>query len=324
MKLSSNLQMMDASSSKARDGRKSRENLLPFSVPHPADKSKAVEWDSSAFCCDGRRVRVLAYQVAPSGWTDQLTQLHEQTGGSNHFIDLASRKYACAEVERCIGHAPSTVLEIGCSSGFLLRDLLARLPEHRVFGADYTHETLEHLGRELPDVPLLQFDLTQCPLPDAFVDVAVLLNVLEHIDDHEAALAHLFRIIRPGGAVVIEVPAGPSLYDVYDRVLMHRRRYAMSQLIKLLVRYGFAIERRSHLGFILYPAFYITKRLNQFRYPAGVAIDEQQLVADMIKATRNTSWIMNLVMTVEQMLRPAMYFPFGIRCLVTGRKRRAS
>ena len=222
---------------------------MQFSVPDPADKSKTVEWDNGAFCCDGGRIRVLAYQVAPSGWTDQLTRLHERTGGSNHFIDLASRNYACSEVERCITHSASTVLEIGCSSGFLLRDLLARLPEHRVFGADYTHETLEHLGKQLPNVPLLQFDLTQCPLPDAFVDVAVLLNVLEHIDDHEAAVAHLFRIIKPGGAVVIEVPAAPSLYDVYDRVLMHRRRYAMSQLVKLLERCGFTTERRSHLGF---------------------------------------------------------------------------
>jgi SAM-dependent methyltransferase len=312
---------MSASTSNTRDEQNLHENLLPFSVPHPADSSKVVDWDNGAFYLDGRRVRVLAYQVAPSGWTDQLTQLHEQTGGSDHFIDLASRNYACSEVERCITRLASTVLEIGCSSGFLLRDLLTRLPAHRVFGADYTYDTLEHLGKRLPNVPLLQFDLTQCPLPDAFVDVAVLLNVLEHIDDHEAAVAHLFRIIKPGGAVVIEVPAGPSLYDVYDRVLMHRRRYAMSQLVKLLDRCGFAIERRSHLGFILYPAFYLTKRLYQFRYPTGAAVDEQQLVADMIKATRNTSRAMNLVMVVENILRPALYFPFGIRCLVTGRKR---
>jgi SAM-dependent methyltransferase len=305
---------------KPRDEQKSHENPLPFSVPHPADKSKAAEWDNGAFYCDGRRVRVLAYQVAPSGWTDQLTRLHEQTGGSNHFIDLASRNYACAEVERCITHSPSTVLEIGCSSGFLLRDLLARLPEHRVFGADYTHETLEHLGKQLPNVPLLQFDLTQCPLPDAFVDVAVLLNVLEHIDHHEAAAAHLFRIIRPGGAIVIEVPAGPSLYDVYDRVLMHQRRYAIAELTELLARHGFTVERRSHLGFFLYPPFYLTKRLNQFLYPAGATVDEEQLVARMIKATRNTSTILNLVMKVEEILRPVVYFPFGVRCLVTGRK----
>jgi hypothetical protein len=105
---------------------------------------------------------------------------------------------------------------------------------------------------------------------------------------------------------------------------MHRRRYAMSQLVKLLERCGFTIERRSHLGFILYPAFYLAKRLNQFRYPAGMTVDEQQIVADMIRATRSTSPAMNLVMAVEQILRPALYFPFGIRCLVTGRRQSAN
>ena len=137
-----------------------------------------------------------------------------------------------------------------------------------VIGADYTRGTLDTLAPKVPGVPLLQFDLTQCPLPDCFADVVILLNVLEHIDDHEAAAAQLFRIMRPGGAVIIEVPAGSSLYDVYDRVLMHHRRYDLPDLVDLLERSGFIIERRSHLGFFLFPGFYLSKRLNQFRYPA--------------------------------------------------------
>ncbi len=292
----------------------------PFNVPHPTDKSRMVSWNNGAFECDGRRVRVLAYEVSLSGWTDELTRLHENTGGSNHFIDLASRQYACAEVMRSVRRPFSNVLEIGCSSGFLLRELIARLPEHRVFGADYTYETLALLGRTLPDVPLLQFDLTRCPLPGDFVDVVVLLNVLEHIDDHEAALAELFRVVRPGGSVIIEVPAGPSLFDVYDRVLMHRRRYAMAGLVKLMEQQGFIVDRRTHLGFFLYPLFYLTKLYNQLRYPAAGEIDEQRLVAGMIKATRKTSAIMNLIMRSEEALRPYIYYPCGMRCLVTCRK----
>jgi SAM-dependent methyltransferase len=295
----------------------------PFTVPHPTDRSDTVPWDDGAFDYDGRRVRVLAYGVSPSGWTDELTHLHEETGGSNHFIDVASRQHALAEVTRCITHPASTVLEIGCSSGFLLRELVAQLPGHRVFGADYTRQTLELLGRQLPHVPLMQFDLTQCPLPDDFVDVIVLLNVLEHIDDHEAAIAQLYRIVRPGGAVIIEVPAGPSLFDVYDRVLMHHRRYAMSGLTTLVERHGFVVERRSHLGFFLYPAFYLAKRLNRRRYPSSGAVDEQQLVAGMIKATHKSNGVMGAVMRCEQALRPRVYLPFGVRCLVTCRKPRS-
>ena len=224
-----------------------------LSLPDPSNPSRKAVWSGRDFVVDSRRQRVLAYDVFPSGWTEELTHLHEETGGSNHFIDVASRRYACAEVMRCITRAPATILEIGCSSGFLLRELIRRLPEHLVFGADYTRETLEVLGHELPAAPLIQFDLTQCPLPDNFVDVIVLLNVLEHINDHETAMAQLFRVVRPGGAVIIEVPAGPSLFDVYDRVLMHQRRYAMSSLIQMAQKQGFYVERRSHLGFFCTP-----------------------------------------------------------------------
>ena len=43
----------------------------------------------------------------------------------------------------------------------------------------------------------------------------MLLNVLEHIDDHSSAIAQVARVLKPGGVAVVEVPAGPHLYDTY-------------------------------------------------------------------------------------------------------------
>lgn len=289
-------------------------------LPHPTDRSRLVRWTGNSFDVDGKPVRVLAFAVAPSGWTEELTRLHENVGGSDHFIDIASRAHAVAEAARVAGPAPSMIVEIGCSSGFLLRELMTRLPGHFFLGADYTYGTLETLGNNLPAVPLVQFDLTQCPLPDAFADVVVLLNVLEHIDDDEVAIKEIFRIVRPGGSVIIEVPAGSSLFDVYDRALLHCRRYDMPMLLARLRKAGFQIERKSHLGFLLYPAFYLSKRLNQLRYPADSGIDEQAVISRMIKATRESSRLSGLVMACERMMRRYMYLPFGIRCLVTCRK----
>jgi hypothetical protein len=120
--------------------------------------------------------------------------------------------------------------------------------------------------------------------------------------------------------VIIEVPAGSSLFDVYDRVLLHHRRYDMSALLTRLRNAGFRIERKSHLGFLLYPAFYVSKRLNQLRYRAASDIDERALISHMIAATRRTSRLLGFVMTCERAMRRYMYIPFGIRCLVTCRK----
>ena len=309
---------------RSREGRQAMAVIDDSGVQLDASPSRrplrAVRWDGSAFVLDGTAVRVLSYGAAPSGWTDELTQLHEDIGGSDHFIDVASRVHAVDEVVRCAKPRSSKVLEVGCSSGFLLRELLRRLPGNTIVGSDYTQGTLRALAPQVPGVPLLQFDLAACPLPDAVVDIAVLLNVLEHIEDHAAAVSHLFRIVRPGGAVIIEVPAGPALYDVYDRVLMHHRRYAMRSLVSLIEEAGFIVERRSHLGFFLFLPFYLAKRLNQFRYPLDSRLNEQRIVTQMIASTRESSRLMNLVMRVEQMLRPYLYYPVGIRCLVTCRK----
>src|SRR5205085_10979289 len=120
------------------------------------------------------------------------------------------------------------ILAVGCSSAFLHRDLRRELPDASIIGADYVRGPLDDLHRSMPDIPLLQFDLVQCPLPSESVDVVVLLNVLEHIENDAGAMEQVARILKPGGAAVIEVPAGPHLYDVYDKVLMHFRRYRSS------------------------------------------------------------------------------------------------
>jgi ubiquinone/menaquinone biosynthesis C-methylase UbiE len=260
-------------------------------------------------------VPVLEYVCGSSGWTDELTTFHEDTAGEDHPIDRASRQHAVDEVKRHI-HSPSPViLEVGCSSGFLLRDLRRELPEATLIGADYVRGPLDELHRKMPKIPLLQFDVVQCPLPSASVDVVVLLNVLEHIENDTGAMEQVARILRPGGAAVIEVPAGPHLYDVYDKVLMHYRRYRASGLKQLAKRSGLDIAHSSSLGALLYPAFWFVKKRNR-RYLVESEAVQKQIVARAIKKT-GRSRLMEGVMWVESKLRKVVPLPFGIRCLAT-------
>jgi SAM-dependent methyltransferase len=211
------------------------------------------------------------------------------------------------------------VLEVGCSSGFFLEELRRELPRAFVVGADYVRGPLEELAQRRRDVPLLQFDLTRCPLPDNSVDVVVLLNVLEHIADDEAAVREVARILRPGGAAVIEVPAGPHLYDVYDKVLMHHRRYRLAGLRDLLQRNGLHVDHASSLGAFLYPAFRFVKLRNK-RYLSEPEEVQRQVVAGAIRKTGRNR-LCEVVMAVEAVLRSWLPLPVGIRCLATGVKR---
>src|SRR5262249_46804746 len=181
------------------------------------------------------------------------TSFHETNAGSDHFMTRASLGHALRQVKKHARGPAPVILEVGCSTGFLVEALRRELPHAQVIGSDYVRGPLERLAARMPDVPLLQFNLVKCPLPDVSVDVAVLLNVLEHIEDDAGALRQLYRIVKPGGAVVLEVPAGPHLYDVYDKVLMHFRRYQLSALRQLLQRTGFAVAHASSMGAFLYP-----------------------------------------------------------------------
>jgi SAM-dependent methyltransferase len=222
-------------------------------------------------------------------------------------------------VARHASEPSPVILDIGCSSGFLLADLRAAFPGALAMGADVVLGPLLNLARSTPDIPLLHFDLTRCPLPDNSLDVAVLLNVLEHIEDDALAVRQLYRILKPGGIAVIEVPAGPELFDIYDELLMHYRRYKLPGLRQIFLDSQFTILRQSHLGFFLYPGFFLVK---QFRRKKRSDISEAEipnLVRQNINRTGKNPFF-HALMWLELTMGKVISYPFGIRCLLTVQK----
>lgn len=73
------------------------------------------------------------------------------------------------------------------------------------------------------------------------LDAIICLNVLEHIPDHEGALRRFHERLRPGGHLLILVPAHPFLFGAIDRALHHERRYRRESLRTLLERCGFTV-----------------------------------------------------------------------------------
>ena len=258
------------------------------------------------------------YDQNDSHWSESLTTLHEEHSGSGHPIDLASRRLAVATMMRLRGRPGLRIMDVGCSSGFALEDLRRALPEADMIGADYLRGPLEKLAERMTGIPLLQFDLRNCPLPDAVLDGIICLNVLEHIDDHEGALRHLCRILKPGGLAHIEVPAGPGLYDAYDEILMHHRRYAAGELKRLALAAGFEVERTTHLGFLSYPGFWWVKKRNRRAPPASVTAKNDQVV-QRIAWTRQSSLVSG-IFRLETAVSRWVPLPWGIRVVAVVRK----
>jgi hypothetical protein len=142
-----------------------------------------------------------------------------------------------------------------------------------------------------------------------------MLNVLEHIEKDDDALVNAFNLLKPGGKIILEVPAGPYLFDDYDRQLKHFRRYSECELVNKLEVAGFSISRKSYLGFILFPAFALVKCFSKLLSAGNV----KSVVKNRASKTGG-SLIMKWVMHFESKHLSSFSLPFGIRILITGNK----
>jgi SAM-dependent methyltransferase len=293
---------------------------FPFQFPAQAPTEPSPKWIGEGFMIGGELHSIVEYSSDLSGWDDALTTVHEDATGADHPIDIASRDRALRALSRYLTNPNSTILEVGCSSGYLLPLIRAAFSTATVVGADVVKVPLLKLAERFPDLPLLRFDLTRCPLPDACVDAVVMLNVLEHINAQEAALEQVRRILKPGGVLVIEVPAGPHLYDYYDRHLRHYRRYARRDLVAACTQAGLISLEISHLGFWVYPAFWFVKKMNRWLQPETNEQGEE-LVTRQISGS-GSSRLMKLAMGFETYCekRFAVKYSFGIRCTGVFRK----
>lgn len=141
------------------------------------------------------------------------------------------------------------IFEVGCSSGMLLADLAAA-GYMNVSGVDLSSAAIARAHeRGLTRAALM--DGAKLEMKDSSVDLLVASDVLEHIEDDAAAVREWHRVLRPGGALVIFVPACPFLWSAHDEVNHHYRRYSAHDLQLRLRESGYAIVRLSYWNFLL-------------------------------------------------------------------------
>ncbi len=146
--------------------------------------------------------------------------------------------------------APGTLLEVGCGAGMLL---------HEFAGRGFHCTALESssaaraLARALAQEAQLGMEFYDAPPADwgASFDVVCAFEVLEHIEDDRAALAAWGRWLRPGGRLLLSVPAHQRRWTAGDEWAGHYRRYERAQLMDLLSGAGFEVERFECYGYPL-------------------------------------------------------------------------
>ena len=169
----------------------------------------------------------------------------------------------------------------------------------------------------VPDARLLQADVCALPIDDASVDAVVSANLLEHVPDDRRALAEIARVLKPGRPAALVVPAGPRTFDYYDRFLGHERRYARGELADKCREAGLEPREDRYLASLLYPAFWLVKQRNRWRYDhlRGDALERKGHAGHRLDA-RLASGSSTRGRLEDRMARAGVRLPFGIRSFV--------
>ncbi len=140
------------------------------------------------------------------------------------------------------------ILDYGCGSGFLVGQMQERGLD--AFGADLSEEAIRvGLSRGVKNLYMED----RLDFPDESFDVILALDVIEHIEDDYGALGRLQKLLKPGGCMIITVPAYQWMWGLQDEVAHHFRRYSMSSILKLIsAQQSLTVIKKSYFNTFLF------------------------------------------------------------------------
>lgn len=209
-----------------------------------------------------------------------------------------------------LDHSAADILDAGCGTGGLIKYLQQRVPAWRMTGVDLAPLACE-LSRLRTGGKVREASLTNLPFTDDEFAAVVSADVLYHIEDDARALAELARVLRPGGVLVINVPAYRWLWSYHDAAVHSQRRYGRSELRAKLIAAGLEPLKVTHWNMLLLPLIVIRRKL----LPAPASGSDVQSYSAWSNA------LLKGIMWVESgLLRLLGVLPAGSSLLAVARK----
>lgn len=192
-----------------------------------------------------------------SSYFDVLAALEDQNfwfRARNRIILWSLKKYAPNF---------SSLLEIGCGTGFVLSAIFNEYPNIKLTGSELFVNGLSHSKTRLPSTNLLQMDAREIPFINEF-DVIGAFDVLEHIKQDEIVLGEMHKALKRNGLLLLTVPQHAWLWSVTDEYAKHERRYSESEIANKLGVAGFKIVRSTSFVTTLLPALIASRLTKSF------------------------------------------------------------
>jgi SAM-dependent methyltransferase len=206
------------------------------------------------------------------------------------------------------------ILDAGCGTGAILKQLGS--PDRNV-GIDLSGEAISFCQkRGLTNVR--QADISTLPFADNSFDVVVCSSVIYHewVGNPASAVCELYRVLRPEGLLLLNLPAFPFLHSAHDRAVMTARRFRKIETRSLLTSCGFLVRRLTYWTTLLFPLAVLARTFGGSKsgrdFPAR---DEGRSLADRL---------FSAVMSVELQLLRKTSLPFGVALFAIAKKEAAA
>jgi SAM-dependent methyltransferase len=156
--------------------------------------------------------------------------------------------------------ARARILDAGCGSG---RNMVELAHHGTVTGVELSPTSVA-LAREREAGEVVEGSILEMPFGVGSFDLAVSLDVIEHLENDLAALRELRRAVKPGGSLLVTVPAYPWLWSGHDEINHHYRRYTRRSLRRVAEQAGWEQVRTTYFNSLLLPAAIILRILDRF------------------------------------------------------------
>jgi SAM-dependent methyltransferase len=239
----------------------------------------------------------------------------------NHWWFASRTRALDAVMSRLLPATPDfRILDIGCGAGNMIHHL-SRYGQ--VKGLDIDARPVKVARQRGYDVD--QFDVTR-PLPfdPTSFDAVTALDVIEHNEDDLAILTDSYRVLKPGGHMIITAPALMWLWSHNDEINAHVRRYTAAELKQKLSQAGFEVRRVTYNNFFVFP---LAAALILLRRSAGAKpelashhLAEEEYQVEMEPASPPVNAILTQVGKIEAGLLGYVNLPIGTSLIAVGRK----
>jgi len=204
---------------------------------------------------------------------------------------------------------PRRLLDAGCGTGF---NLLALGRLGRATGIDLAPEAIAFCRER--GVRAVRASLLALPFPDAAFDAVTSFDVVYHawVTDDRAAVAEMARVVRPGGLLLVRVPALQVLWGAHDTEVQSRHRYTRAELRALLEGCSLRVERATYCNSLLFPLLLVRRALDRLLGREG---------SDVSFLPPPLEWAFARALIAEAALvRAGISFPIGASVVALARR----